>query len=1158
MNRYNPWASGWNNKNYRQRGSGSRRGAKSRGKKKSRYGYETLGRDPWPQDDLDDTDLISMLDRTMAAVSRQNASGDGILDVDDTEDETLFGLIRGAVVGVQYYKGMVNNNEMVALVREPNNQYDSQAIKVENIWGHQVGHIKREMAAALSPLVDGKLVRIDGVVPYGKNNSYRIPVDISVWGKADQKQSVVERLGYRGVRFEPPRGLSEGWGGGIAKSGPVKVYKPRASAAAPVQLTKAEMHNELDKLFEGLKQAEKTTPMEPAEAISSTLYLHQKQALNWMSSRENTDSLPPFWVQQGNGNFLNTVTNYSSTTRPPTVRGGILADEMGLGKTLEMISLILTNFHEGKPLAVPCQDPITIDSDSDGEVKDTGTQPPPGKEEPHCIPVIPVVIPQVEIVQEPVVETLPGGSGEAGVILEEVVPLPSIDSEDVVIVESLQDNEIVIIPDDDDDTKEHLVEPPPKPVEEVVSASSRPQRSSKKPARYVFSDGSDPEAVYEEEVPKKKAKSKSQIAIADSAPPVKPIAVEEQPKKVKKAQPKKGAKAKGDDLPDILQLPNLPQLPTVNLLPRPSPTMMPSTSSTKSAAKVPPVKSSQKGPKTLGLGAGTSSKGPRPTLIVCPLSVLSNWLNQFEEHVRPDVDLNLYTHYGSDRVKSHGKLLGQDVILTTYNTLAADFKAKKGNSPLHKVDWLRVVLDEGHTIRNPSALQTKAVLELKAERKWVLTGTPIQNSIKDLWALMAFLGLEPFKSNRAWWQRTIVRPINQGDKTAIDRISHLMGQIALRRTKTQKVKGELLVDLPSKQVFIQHVELSVEERAVYDSMAKEGKLTIGKYFNKGALLAHYGDVLAILLRLRQLCCHPTLIAAATLKEDEDNGGESDLKKKLITTLLAVLSQGADEECCICLESLRGPVITPCAHVFCARCISDVINNEAMASRCPLCRGNIEKDTLVAVPRQAQQEQKEVIDADWHSSAKVDAVLECLIREREKDPATKSLVVSQFTKLLSLVEKPLRDSGFRFVRLDGSMSRKQRCEAIEAFSSTLLNTPTVFLLSLKAGGVGINLTAASRVFLLDPAWNPASEDQCFDRCHRLGQTKDVVVTKFIVKNSIEERMLELQEKKRKLMASAFSNKMSADEKRQSRINDIQTLMNLDSSGAQSSTAPAATR
>ena len=90
------------------------------------------------------------------------------------------------------------------------------------------------------------------------------------------------------------------------------------------------------------------------------------------------------------------------------------------------------------------QDPITIDSDSDGEVKDTDTQPPPGKEEPDCIPVTPAVIPQVEIVQEPVVETLQGGTGEAGVILEEVVPLPSVDSEDVVIVESLPDNEIVM------------------------------------------------------------------------------------------------------------------------------------------------------------------------------------------------------------------------------------------------------------------------------------------------------------------------------------------------------------------------------------------------------------------------------------------------------------------------------------------------------------------------------------------------------------------------------------------------------------------------------------------------------------------------------------------------------------------------------------------
>ncbi|XP_038045118.1 helicase-like transcription factor, partial [Patiria miniata] len=1118
------------------------------------FDLESLTRNTWATDDYDDSDLVDVLDRTMAASGRLNTSGDGS---DDHEDGMLFGTIRGAIVGIQYYKGEVNNNEMVAMVREPENNYDPNAIKVVNIWGQQVGHIKREMASALAPIVDGKLARIEGVVPFGKNNQFRIPVDISVWGQGDNKPRVVDMLEYRGVRFDPPRTRSEPWRGGMSQSGPTKVYKPRASAAAPMELTKAEMHNELDQLFDDLKQVEKTVMMEPAEAIASTLYPHQKQALNWMCARENSDDLPPFWKSQGRS-FLNTVTNFINPTRPPTVRGGILADEMGLGKTLEMIALILTNFQGGQPLAVPnpesTQDVECLDSDSDSDACDGNATTVTEKEVLESALVVQNTQSKLETELEKSVEPV---VIDDPVVVVETGQIPQLRKDDTIILESVPDNEVVIVLDDEEE-KEKVEEPAPEPEVQIVTGSARPKRASKKPVRYVFS-GSDAELESDEEVPKKKSKTKSKkdevrtpraSQEGDEEEGSQKVVLKSKaaakPKEPKKTQQKKkgGAKAKGKVLPDM-QLPSLPKLPTLPGLGQ----HVPAVASTCTVTTCDgPLAALQPQPLT-----GTSShgsrfapKGPRPTLILCPLSVISNWLNQFEEHVRPDVDLNVYTHYGADRAKSHTKLVSEDVVITTYNTLAHEYKTKKGNSPLHKVEWLRIVLDEGHIIRNPSALQTKAVLDLKAQRKWILTGTPIQNSIKDLWALISFLGLEPFKSNKMWWQRTIVRPINQGDKAAVARISQLMEQLALRRTKTQKVKGQLLVDLPAKTVFIQKVELSAEERAVYDSMAKEGKLAIGKYFKTGTLLTNYGNVLAILLRLRQLCCHPALIAAAVALKEAENSeggeGQDELKKKLVETLLAVLSQGADEECCICLDSLCGPVITPCAHVFCMRCINEVIT-AGVGGKCPLCRGNISKETLVEVPREVQQDKKQAVDADWHSSAKVDAMMECLIKERKKDPSTKSIVVSQFTSLLDLVEKPLRDSGFNFVRLDGTMNAKRRTESMEGFCNPKPGSPTVILLSLKAGGVGINLTAASRLYLLDPAWNPASEDQCFDRCHRLGQTKDVIITKFVVKDSVEERMLELQDKKRKLMARAFSKKLTTEERQQARINDIKTLMDL---------------
>jgi len=260
--------------------------------------------------------------------------------------------------------------------------------------------------------------------------------------------------------------------------------------------------------------------------------------------------------------------------------------------------------------------------------------------------------------------------------------------------------------------------------------------------------------------------------------------------------------------------------------------------------------------------------------------------------------------------------------------------------------------------------------------------------------------------------------------------------------------------------------------------------------------------------------------------------------------MEVLNSGVDEECSVCLSSLKHPVITACAHVFCRLCISKVIEHaENSEAACPMCRAPISAAKLINAPTHESTEDANFDGTDWQSSAKVDALMDALVQLRQADPTVKSLVVSQFTSFLKILEKPLRENGFKFEKLNGSMSRSQRTAAIESFSNKTPEAPTVFLLSLKAGGVGLNLTAASRVFLLDPAWNPASEEQCFDRCHRLGQLNNVVITKFIVKDSVEERMLALQEKKRKLMDNVFDKRPSTAQRRKRRINDIRQLMDI---------------
>ncbi|XP_030910801.1 helicase-like transcription factor [Melopsittacus undulatus] len=932
---------------------------------------------------------------------------------EDTDSAVLYGTLRGSVVGLRYYTGIVNNNEMVALQREPNNPYDKNAVKVNNVNGDQVGHIKKELAAALAGIMDNKLALIEGVVPYGAKNAFTMPVQMSFWGREENKEAVLDQLKRHGFKLAPPLKGSEcdfasKWISG--RAGP----SYSAPVHAAVQLTPEQLKSEFDKLFEDLKEDDKTCELEGAEAVATLLLPHQKQALAWMVSRENSNDLPPFWEERSNF-YYNTLTNFAEKKRPKNVLGGILADDMGLGKTLTTIALILTNFQDGKPLPVQ-----KIPSDKFYEESGTNSMNSVGRR--LCKDSNNMMDPGVSNIKK--LETAP-----------------------------------------------------------LKYSSCLPKSDAAKKPRYSGSSDL----------------------------------------------------GKSEDL--LLQ-----QTKTTSFViqdPGFASVLLPPSTSLKRRTKRKGTTSIQSVEKKY------SGDDPRTTLIVCPVSVLSNWIDQFEQHIHQDFHVNIYIYYGSDRSRDPSFLSEQDIVLTTYNILATDY-GMKGDSPLHKVTWLRIVLDEGHTIRNPNAQQTKAALNLDGHRRWVITGTPIQNSVKDLWSLISFLKLKPF-TDREWWHRTIQRPVTMGAPGGLGRLQSLIRSITLRRTKTSKIKGKPVLDLPARKVLIQYVTLTEEERQIYQSVKKEGKAAISRFFSEGTVLAHYADILGVLLRLRQLCCHPRLcINTSSSSFTADSKTPEELHEILVSKMKLVLSSGSDEECAVCLESLTLPVITRCAHVFCRPCIFEVIRSEQRNAKCPLCRSELRAEHLVECPLEGEidSSNEKKSDQEWISSSKINALMHALIELRRDEPTAKCLVVSQFTTFLSLIENPLKESGFTFTRLDGSMAQKKRVEAIQCFQSSQAGSPTVMLLSLKAGGVGLNLTAASRVFLMDPAWNPAAEDQCFDRCHRLGQQHNVVITKFIVKDSVEENMLKIQNKKRELAAGAFAtNKPSASEIKQTKIKEIKALIDL---------------
>eukprot|EP00173_Palmaria_palmata_P003132 Plantae.Rhodophyta-Palmaria_palmata.ctg3250.p1 GENE.Plantae.Rhodophyta-Palmaria_palmata.ctg3250~~Plantae.Rhodophyta-Palmaria_palmata.ctg3250.p1 ORF type:complete len:590 (+),score=134.00 Plantae.Rhodophyta-Palmaria_palmata.ctg3250:151-1770(+) len=519
------------------------------------------------------------------------------------------------------------------------------------------------------------------------------------------------------------------------------------------------------------------------------------------------------------------------------------------------------------------------------------------------------------------------------------------------------------------------------------------------------------------------------------------------------------------------------------------------------------------------------------------MSMVSQWREELNRHVESGFFRVVIHHEqrGGARTLS---VKQADVVITTYGVLAVEAPedGKKGG-PLYDVEWRRCVLDEAHTIRGRASKQAAACFQLVADRRWCLTGSPIQNHVNDAQALLRFLRVEPW-SAWGYWRRGILSKIESSDEATkaegYSTLRSVLSPITLRRMKSTLGKdGKPLVNLTERNEKVEFLEFGDAERDFYDTLHEKSKRKFDTYMASGKVTNHWGNVLELLLRLRQAACHPFMVYASSQKDTKAKNDRDSMLKNFNEA-----GKPCDGDQCFTCPICNGDVedmasLRECGHGACRECLLGLIekSNDASQRACPTCNAPIaSKLDLVSSSRKDGSRFPMDITKEFQSSAKLDFILSEVRRMeklRESAPngcVGKTVVMSSFTSFIDLIGASFDQHGIKFLRFDGTMSSKKREAILKSFSDDDErddSTAQVLVVSTRSGNQGINLISSSLLLIADPSWNPKVDDQAAARVHRTGQTRNVQIRRLIVRGSVEEKLLAVQQQKAEMTEGALA-------------------------------------